>query len=304
MSSLQQLLSFKSNPFSWDESAKSVKSTVLDFELKDANGTHLNVTGLSKEIEIVLPLSRQPDAIDIRAHFVKPSSNESSNMRYHIISIPGKEYAVSVRVVPLKDVNLTIYVRYNGRPTTQDYNFTAVVPDFTSCTYVSGEGYTNCSSDPHAVVISSAITGYTGLHYLGIRFDEPKEPVPRPESRKRRDCSSHNGRRKRSCVGVKDPPTTMPPTKVTVPPYNATTDVNYTMTVTMATCLYFNVLEKWVTQGCRVGRLSLFLSLKRDISDTCRLNWLKNAKALMFRSGQWKSFMWDLFIIRAADELE
>ena len=249
---LLQLVSFNSNPFSWDESAESVTSSVLDFELKGANGARFNVSGLTEEIEITLTPGRRVTQPDVSTNFVKPSLNGSgSNMRYHRISIPGKEYAVFIRVIPPEDVGLEVYVRYNERPTLTEYNVTASVPDFSSCR----NGTTNCSADPYVVTVSSATTGHAGLHYVGIRFQQPAKPAISPRQRKRRDCL-FGRRKKRSCVGVKDPPTTMPPTKIIVPPYNATSDVNYTMMVSMATCLFWNITaQQWSSSGCRVGEL-------------------------------------------------
>lgn len=57
------------------------------------------------------------------------------------------------------------------------------------------------------------------------------------------------------CVEFKDPPTTPPPTpRVIIPEYDPSTDVNYTLSISMAACLYWSeAKEKWTSYGCRVG---------------------------------------------------
>jgi hypothetical protein len=59
---------------------------------------------------------------------------------------------------------------------------------------------------------------------------------------------------KRGCVGVKDPPTTPAPTPlIIIPLYNSSTDVNYTMSVSVTGCLYWSEKKsKWTSEGCKV----------------------------------------------------
>ena len=251
-------MTFRSNPYTWHESASSIKSAVLDFELKDFLGHQLNVSNLNQEIELFIPPLQTPEVNDVENYFVKPFRN-GTTMRFHKIEIPGSEYAVSIRITPLGDKNVSVFVRYGERPTLEKFHFTATVPDYSSCNYTEETGFSNCSTDPFVVTVSTAITGHTGLHFVGIMYKgsgsewDDNSPNPVPQPRVRRACS-HGGRQKRSCVGVKDPPTTPPPIKIVTPFFNASTDVNYTMSVTMATCLFWNVTaEKWTAEGCRVS---------------------------------------------------
>ena len=50
------MLSFKSNPFTWDKSAKAVKSSVVDFKLKASGGTAMNISRLPEPVEIFIAL--------------------------------------------------------------------------------------------------------------------------------------------------------------------------------------------------------------------------------------------------------
>lgn len=181
-------------------------------------------------------------------------------MQFHQIVFPGPEYAISITIQPSDKTILTLYVRYAQRPTLENYNFTTSVPDYSSCNYSAAENnHTNCSTDPFTVTLSAAVTGHSGLHYVGIMYKgidvnktKSNATTPGHVRRVRRGCS-HNGRQKRSCVGVKDPPTTPPPILEIKPLFNATTDVKYTLSVSMGTCQYWNATaDAWSTEGCRV----------------------------------------------------
>lgn len=255
-----QLVTFKSNPYTWDTSASDIKSVVLDFELKDENGHRINIYNLEQEVELFLSPPNQ-NVEKVKEYFVKPSNN--GTMQFHKLEFPGAEYAISIRIVPIGNETLKLYLRYAQRPTLTNYSFTATVPEYSSCNYSVEKGYTNCTSDIFTVTVSSATTGHTGPHYLGVANErlsnqEKSDSSSRGQMKRvRRDCS-HKGRQKRSCVGVKDPPTTPPPVLVITQPYNASTDVNYTLQVSMATCQYWNVTaQAWTTEGCKVGHTGL-----------------------------------------------
>lgn len=175
-------------------------------------------------------------------------------MQYHKVVFPGPEYAISIKIVPSGNESLTLCVRYAKKPTTKNCNFRAVVPDYSSCNGTK----TKCSSDPFSVTLSEALTGHSGLHYVGILYEvlykqtTDNATTQGQTKRVRRSCST-GGRQKRSCVGVKDPPTTPPSIVFIKPSFNASTDVKYSMEVKMATCQYWNeAINTWSTQGCKV----------------------------------------------------
>ena len=180
-------------------------------------------------------------------------------MRFHKIVFPGPEYAISIRIVPFGNKTLTLYVRYAERPTLEHNDFTATIPNNVSCNYSPQKNHTNCTLDSYTVTLSASNTGHTGVHYVGIVIGEHVNEAnnngtsPDHVRRVRRGCF-RNGRQKRSCVGVKDPPTTPPPILLIKPSFNSSTDVNYTFSVSMATCQYWNVTaDAWSTEGCRVS---------------------------------------------------
>lgn len=268
----------KSNPFTWDSSADYIKSNVLDFKIKSPKGTSLEVSNLSKDFGLFIPVQTRTKPANLKSYFVKPSKNGS--MQYHVITIPGSEYSVSIQLRPLSSVNTTMYVRYGSRPTTDKYNYTTTVPDYTTCDFTDAKGYFNCSSDPYTVTISSAVTGHVGIHYMGVVYR--MNNTTKPHNRVKRDCLSTGGRQKRSlCVQVKSPPPTESTSNDLKPVYDPDNDVNYTLSVTMATCLYWNVTKQtWTSKGCRVSEVNiLFENLHMRICPyslfRLKINWRK-----------------------------
>ena len=129
-----------------------------------------------------------------------------------------------------------------------------------------------CSSiSPFRLLISSGLTGALGDHYVGIllhknsseglRMNDTSTEGDVHRRHSRSICNSTSGRKKRSCIGVKDPPSTPSPTpQIIKPPHNSTVDVNYTMSVWINSCLYWSKeKQQWTNDGCKVIRVIIAL---------------------------------------------
>lgn len=237
------MMTFKENPYTWDKTALSIKSSVIDITLKGGAGFEVQINNLSQPFVLHIPY-RETNR-DLKAEKEKrPLFLQPGKFRYHALVVPTENHLVSLRIATVGDHQLAIYFGREFKPTVSNYTFVNNLPDVSSCYGNNSLRLTNCSDDIHAL----KLTGYPpGLYYVGIIR------VP-PTSRFRRSCINKGRRAKRSCVQVKDPPTTPPPTpRIITMRYNATTDVNYTFSVNIAACLFWSEREeRWSSKGCQV----------------------------------------------------
>ena len=257
---------------------------MIDFSVQLPGGNQLNVSKLQEPIELFVSLNAEkPQERNNTGdkYFVKPGEGDE-NMRYHVVNVPAKA-TVAVSIKPQGNKLLEVYASYGIRPTSEKHKLSAILPDFSSCVkpFHNFSSY-KCDSDPFLFSISARLTGNSGRHYIGIKtkkaskmsVDENINPddvissddVPArddTQSRAKRDCGSLNGRQKRSCIGVKDPPTTPPPTpKIIIPQYDINTDVNYTLSVTVSSCMYWSeTKQEWTDEGCKVNMLKYVLMI-------------------------------------------
>lgn len=262
------MIQHANNPFTWGSNSSSfIFSGVLDITLKQ-NSKKMEISNLTKPIGLSLPCDtgQKGTTPQPKTHFFIKPSNGSNNFRYHPFKIPSEVHNVEFKIIPEEGRTLEIFIQARRKPTDIQFNYTKTIPDFSSCDTSNDDK--NCSSK-YTFTITSETTGMTGLHYLGLRFlknttTEDLDPI---KVRKRRDCTSSNGRQKRSCVGVKDPPTTPPPTPITVVPiYDPLTDANYTLSSTVTFCGYWNEeKERWTSEGCKVNTLYLLLKFIVDV---------------------------------------
>ena len=236
------------NPFTWDSSSKAIQSSVTSLELKSGNSGQVNVSNLDEDIVIVIPILRQPvnntNASKALEHsFLKPSKLTFRSYYAEVADVP-----VNIKIsVDETGVVLELFVKFGSRPSIEDFDQNATITFNSTCgnqTY--GElNETSCVLETDMKVIPSK-PGllYVGLLYLGAKNSEE-------HSRERRSCFGH-GRQRRSCVGFKDPPP-KGVTKTVVPQYDPSTDVNYTITITQSSCLYWSEdKNKWTSDGCKV----------------------------------------------------
>ena len=251
------------NPYVWSNTSKDVKSSVLSVDLKKQDGSRLTISGLNRPIELFIPEKdpEEPIQNDTQGHlFVKPY-NDSSTIRYHKIVLTNDLEFGIVEIRPQYDTIFDVFVSAGFKPTPQNYTYKARIPDVSLCgDFNLGIGYFNCTRDPYTFSLSRNLTGDIGVQYIGIRLSlEANETnIQTKHRRVARSCMDRHGRQKRSCIGVKDPPTIPPPTpEIIVPKYDARTDVNYTMSVKMRSCLYWSEKKQaWTSEGCKVCYLT------------------------------------------------
>lgn len=249
-----QLISFQSNPYTWDARMLGIDSMVIDVIVRTKNSLQIKITNLSEPIGLYITNKRKQEPSREHRHlFLQPGI-----VQYHSLVIPSEEHVASLRIFNNESRRFTIYIGRGFKPNSDNYTSIAVLPEFSSCQ----PGLSNCSTDPHTL---NLISYEPGLYYVGINLDEIQNA-----SKVRRSCTGDDRRKTRSCVKVKDPRKTQPPTPMTITPhYDAHASVNYTFTVTIGTCLYWSEKEdKWSSRGCRVCKKWKFKT-KLELMSLC-----------------------------------
>lgn len=231
--------------FTWHPSGARVTTGVSSLELRSSDGNLIKIADLETPISIKLLNNRQLTN-NSRSHFIG-----ANRTVYHKVNVTESGMALLVRVHPKNNgTELSVFVKYNERPTTGNNDFETVVPDFSSCVLTSS-GYVNCSRDPYVVFVNSAHVNNTGLYFLGLQV---KSKTPLRSFRVKR-CLGQ-GRSKRSCVEYKKPPPTDGLQRGKESYHEAQYskgDENYTMQVIPAACLYWSMENsKWISEGCKV----------------------------------------------------
>ncbi|RMX60858.1 hypothetical protein pdam_00003501 [Pocillopora damicornis] len=213
------MLTFKYNPFYWDNTARNITTAIIDLSIK-RNGTEFHISDLEEPFELYIPLIQQPVRRKNNTFFVKPSQT-FENIRYHEISIPSEETVAIIDIVPDGNNLLDVFISAGVRPTPGNYSFSSKIPHYGNCRISVTETMLDQQCSPYRLLISSSLTGKTGVYYIAILFrknysikgNAAKEVGTEGDFPVKRQLPSPKGvRKKRFCADVKDPPTT-PPSK-------------------------------------------------------------------------------------------
>ncbi|XP_068753326.1 polycystin-1-like protein 2 [Montipora capricornis] len=238
-----KMMAVSFNPYNWDKSSKAIQSSVVSLELKSGK-SKINVSNLHEDIVIVVPIYSQPknnanNSKALEHRFLKPNQMVLHSYYTELSDIP-----VTIEMsVHESDVFVELFVKLGSRPAIDDFdhNFTIFFKETCKATV---EGNKTCSFEKNSVTV---VPTKTGLLYVGIIGRKNSTQ----HTRNRRSCFGH-GRQRRSCVGFKDPPPKAI-AKTIVPEYDHSTDVNYTITITQSSCLYWSEdKDKWTSDGCKV----------------------------------------------------
>ena len=232
------------NPYRWYESHQKVKSEILSLEFTSSKGAILPVGGEDVHIDIKIPLNSRISSSNI--YFVRPLM-----MRYHTIELADNSDSMILEVQPTnKSLLMVVYVKLGERPTVNSYNYTSIVPDYSSCSWdkVDGDLVARCSRSPYEVM-STADFNQKGLYYVGVLY---VERTRLNHTQTRRSCLGKR-RQKRDCVEPKPPPVKGIEYNRTLI-YNPSTDQNYSVKVRKYSCYYFALTQdQWSKVGCKVS---------------------------------------------------
>ena len=250
------MIHMKFNPYQWHESHLNVKSEIMSLDFTDDKGVILPVGGNNLDIDIRIPLNSADSSLN--NFFVRPLV-----MRYHTVELVDRSDSMILEVKPVnRSLMMIVYVKYGERPTVSSYNYTAIIPDYSSCNWVNigGSLVAKCLRSPYEIM-STADFKRTGLYYVGVLYVE-RDQLNR--TRVRRSCFGR--RQKRDCVEPKPPPVKGIVYNRTLI-YNPTTDQNYSVKVRKYSCYYFAFTQgQWNKDGCKVSKSDYFKRLVSKVS--------------------------------------
>ena len=176
---------FTNNPFTWDNTSKTVTSKVSSLEL--ASNKHIQISNLTEDIGITI--SRDPSQFPkIESFYMKPDKPDpnfdgKSYLKYHCFNRTTQWTAMNFEVYP-EDVtqSLKVYLKTGGKPDVEmgDFNLQYDLPDFSSCNLDSDENnrtqenetivvdpFNHCALHPYAIFVSNVDFNKTGEHCFG-----------------------------------------------------------------------------------------------------------------------------------------
>ena len=240
------MMIFDINPYGYYPSSDLIESSVCSLVLTLEGKETLNVTNLTEDIVITIPIisnSSYPDTTSDT--FLQPHKMTIRSFYAEKVGVP-----ITLTIEEQRDVAvIEVFVRFGSKPSPREFDRNYTIFLNPSCPDSSESNEDNCQSEAFNVTIFATEPRfiYFGLLYLG-----EKNYVD--HDRRKRSCLSGD-REKRSCIGFKDPP---PKgfNKTVVPQYDPMTDVNYKITISQSNCLYWSVnQERWTSDGCKVIKL-------------------------------------------------
>ncbi|KAK3725337.1 hypothetical protein QZH41_008953, partial [Actinostola sp. cb2023] len=261
-----QLVATPHNPFSWDSTSSRVTSSVISLACMDNTGSDIDISNLKSPIVMTIPRTNtsSQDPAEKKT-FLKPSSGDTMQYRRVSVDIAGSSLQMKIEIASV-EVTVVVFVKLRDRPTVDNYDYKTKVPDVSRCQ--AGQSSNSCSRDPY-VNIPGSVFSNKGTYVIGLLYQESETTEPQAR-RVRRSCGG-TGRQKRSCVEIRDPPTTPPPKNVTmIPVYDPARDLNISVSASLSSCLYWSKsLQKWTSDGCEDGphiKLSPFNTASYEIT--------------------------------------
>ena len=235
------------NPYTWDQSSKAIQSSVTSLELKSGK-SEINVSNLHEDIIMVIPIFSQSKSDGNESERSDHRFLKANKMVVHsyYAELPNIPVTMEMSIQETDVVIVELLIRLGSRHTVDncDYNFTISFEQ--TCELSKEKINETCTFEKRSVTVVPATKGRLYIGIVGRKNSTH-------HSRNRRSCFGH-GRQKRACVGFKDPPPKAGITKPVVPQYDPSIDVNYTLTITQAGCLYWSEdKDKWTSDGCKVS---------------------------------------------------
>ena len=177
---------FNNNPYTWDNTSKTVTSTIASLDLTSSR--EIQLSNLTEDIAITI--SRDPRQFPkMNSFYMKPDKPYpddvgKSYLKYHCFNRNSRWTAMNFELHP-EDVSLSlkVYLKTGGKPNvrTGDFNLQYNLPDFKSCDLdmdghntsedsgtVVIDPFSHCTRHPYSLFISNVDFNETGKHCFGM----------------------------------------------------------------------------------------------------------------------------------------
>lgn len=243
------MIGYNFNPYTSHNTSRRVRSNVVSLVLKDDSGEALDVTDLSSDIEINIPVSQhEPDNTPRRARL--DDFLNLGSMQYHMVTASEANTTLKLSITMKTPAFITAYIKFGQQPTETSYDEVIELSEENKAVSLISDckSTEKCS---YNIIINCNVSG---KYYIGLLANDENQTV---HSRVRRSILSE-GASKEKCVKFKDPPPTVAtPAEYTilVPQYDPDSSVNYSLQVDTIWCAYWSEKdEKWTNEGCRVRK--------------------------------------------------
>ena len=231
---------------------------MLDVTLWSDTGIPLQVSELSRPMKLTF-LGRRQERNE-NATTESRSFLMENGLRYYTFWIPSYEATTTITISTKRNITLQAYISHDARPTALQYHLSFSLPNDqnSSCSNAtaSDDGNSCSSRDLYTFVLRPNATGHKGRHFIGIKIAATGlKQQDEIKSRTKKSCESYLKRSKRFCVEEKPAPSTSGSSvSGTIMEADSTSDLNYTLFITVVTCVFWDELrETWSTRGCKVG---------------------------------------------------
>lgn len=193
------MTSIPDNLYTWSNTSKQVNSYQVSLNIKDESRKPLDTSNFSRDAELYIPRNAS-NLAKYEDFYVKPFGDRKF-IQYHQVDVNSVNYSVHIQLRPVNESleKLTVLLRYNERPTLENFEYNWTIPDLRSCSYQnvsrlinsslpgSASNITNssgrnssgieqitvidverdCKRDPYTVSISNEVVTKSGKYYLG-----------------------------------------------------------------------------------------------------------------------------------------
>ena len=185
---------FNKNPFSWDNTSKTVTSNVVDVVLE--SNMNMTFSNLSEEVAITVARDSsqfpEPDAFFLKPSETNKTANTTEYLKFHCFNRSSYWTSMNFELHPEElGVHMKVYLKKGGKPDVKngDYEFSFELPDLSGCTVnndnisnsrghsdwsqldesesVHIEPYKNCLRHPYTAFLSNTDFNGTGEYCFG-----------------------------------------------------------------------------------------------------------------------------------------